>query len=170
MEGACDSSGAARDSRHATGVGHRAKRRRWRRLATGLGLLGILAGAGAVLPGVTADADAAVYLPGQRPAATVLTLTVGPGEESSVVHQSALLTCEPVSGSHPRADAACRELAKVNGDFAGLKGEDGQICPLLYDPVTVTARGTWQGKPVRYESTYPNSCLLTSMTAPVFDI
>lgn len=169
MEGEFDSTARARGGHHTSRAGDRGKRRRWGQLATGLGLVGILAGASMLVPGATSGADAAVYLPGQRPAATVLTLTVGPGEEASLVHRSALLTCDPVSGSHPHGSAACRELAEVNGDFAGLKGEDGAICPLLYDPVTVTARGNWQGRSVEYEATYPNSCLLESMTKPVFD-
>lgn len=82
-------------------------------------------------------------------------------------HERATLRCEPIGGSHRRAGAACAALRKVNGDFAALSVSDG-ACTLEYTPVTVTAQGTWKGRPVRYQRTYGNGCALRTGTGPVF--
>jgi hypothetical protein len=56
----------------------------------------------------------------------------------------AVLTCEPTGGTHPRAAQACDEIAKVAGDIAAIPASGG--CVDVWEPVTITARGTWQGK------------------------
>ena len=39
---------------------------------------------------------------------------------------------------------------------------------MMYRPVTATAKGNWHGQPVSFTSTYPNGCVLTQRTGPVF--
>jgi hypothetical protein len=62
----------------------------------------------------------------------------------------ALLTCEPTGGTHPRAAQACDEIAKVGGDIAAIPPVSGMGCLPVWEPVTITARGTWQGVAVDF--------------------
>ena len=80
------------------------------------------------------------------------------------------LTCDPSGGSHPEADAACRDLAAARGDFGKLPGAGGRACPDVYAPVSVAAFGMWRGTPVTYGARYGNSCELSVMTGPVFQL
>jgi hypothetical protein len=99
---------------------------------------------------------------------TALFLTVERGESGGPVGRAALLICDPVGGSHPAAEQACGELATVAGDIAALS-EDSGPCIMIYDPVTVTAEGWWQGQVKSFRTTYPNSCVLYRQTRAVFD-
>ncbi|MCO1580795.1 SSI family serine proteinase inhibitor [Crossiella sp. SN42] len=100
-----------------------------------------------------------------------LTLTIAEGEDPAPIAHRRTLTCQPPGGDHPRAAAACADLTRANGDLARLPGDPAHPgCPRDYRPVTVTARGHWQGRPVRFQRTYPNQCVLTASTGPVFDI
>ena len=72
------------------------------------------------------------------------------------------LTCDPSGGSHPEADAACRDLAAARGDFGKLPGAGGRACPAAF--------GMWRGTPVTYGARYGNSCELSVMTGPVFQL
>lgn len=96
-----------------------------------------------------------------------LTTVVAP-ENSITAARVATLTCNPDGGDHPAADAACAEIEAANGDFTALPGEPGRICTFEYDPVTVTATGTWRGQQVNYQETFPNTCVLISETGSVF--
>jgi hypothetical protein len=60
----------------------------------------------------------------------------------------ASLTCEPTGGTHPWAADACAQIAKVGGDIAAIPASGG--CVDIWEPVTITARGTWQGKALDY--------------------
>jgi alkanesulfonate monooxygenase SsuD/methylene tetrahydromethanopterin reductase-like flavin-dependent oxidoreductase (luciferase family) len=80
------------------------------------------------------------------------------------------LTCDPAGGSHPEADAACRDLAAARGDFGKLPGLGGGACPDVYAPVSVAAFGVWRGTPVSYQARYGNACELRLMTGPVFQL
>lgn len=83
--------------------------------------------------------------------------------------RGALLTCNPTGGTHPKADAACTSLTKANGDFGALRSEDAtSACTLEYQPVTVTAKGKWNNKPVQYTKVYSNACVLKKQTGDVF--
>lgn len=83
--------------------------------------------------------------------------------------RTAFLTCEPTGGSHPYAQDACQALKDVNGDFTKLTTEHStSTCPLNYKPVTLTAKGRWQGKPVTFEKTFPNDCVAGAATGKVF--
>ncbi|MFF1833560.1 SSI family serine proteinase inhibitor [Streptomyces sp. NPDC058231] len=78
------------------------------------------------------------------------------------------LQCPPIAESHhPRAAEACAALEEAGGDLDGLRG-DRHPCPLILDPVTVTAEGSYDGHPVEWRRTYPNSCVLEADTGPVF--
>jgi hypothetical protein len=80
------------------------------------------------------------------------------------------LTCDPAGGSHPEADAACRDLAAAQGDFDKLPGEGRRACPEVYAPVTAAAFGVWRGTPVTYTARYGNACELSVTTGPVFQL
>jgi hypothetical protein len=82
--------------------------------------------------------------------------------------RTVLLACSPPRGSHPQAAEACAKLATVKGDLARL--EPAAIaCPMNFDPVTVTAIGSWDHWTLSYERTFGNSCELRALTGPVFD-
>jgi len=78
------------------------------------------------------------------------------------------LLCPPAPDArHPHAAAACADLAAAGGDLDALPG-DPHPCPLVYDPVTATATGRWDGHPVTWRRTFPNACHLEAGTGPVF--
>ncbi|OON77308.1 SSI family serine proteinase inhibitor [Streptomyces tsukubensis] len=83
--------------------------------------------------------------------------------------KGATLNCAsaPPDGSHPHTKAACADLAAAGGRFDGLLGER-RMCHKKYDPVTVSASGTYLGNPVSWRKTYPNVCVLESKTGSVF--
>ncbi|MCI2416711.1 SSI family serine proteinase inhibitor [Saccharopolyspora sp. K220] len=81
--------------------------------------------------------------------------------------RTALLTCEPAGGSHPHASAACQTLDTVHGDL-NLLSEGHSMCPLVYKPVKLAAKGSWQGRPVTFEKTYSNDCVAEAATGKVF--
>ncbi|NSC20987.1 protease inhibitor SIL-V5 [Streptomyces albus subsp. chlorinus] len=135
-------------------------------------LAGTAAAATAVaLPLLAAPAVAAQPATGrpvpERPAPSTLYLTVSGPQQ--VWGHGARLTCDPnPRGSHPRAAEACAALDRANGDLDALPGDPG-LCTMEHAPVTVSARGTHEGRPVTWEKTYPNSCALHRATGPVFD-
>ncbi|MEU6737977.1 SSI family serine proteinase inhibitor [Streptosporangium sandarakinum] len=99
----------------------------------------------------------------------VLVLTATPGEQfSAAASRSALLVCDPPRGSHPQGAQACGQLSVVNGEFTALRPLPGVACTMQYDPVTVTASGIWDGRTVRYQHTFGNSCVMRSTTGSVF--
>ncbi|GII79325.1 hypothetical protein Sru01_43070 [Sphaerisporangium rufum] len=78
------------------------------------------------------------------------------------------LRCMPVGGTHPRAAAACRTLATVRGNVASLNVSPSANCTRIYDPVTVTAVGIWDGRQYRLQRTFGNPCMLRAYTGVVF--
>ncbi len=122
-------------------------------------LMGITIIAGALSPGIAGAAPAA-------PAPTNLTLTVHQGADT----RTAVLHCDPAGGDHPRATAACRELASIGGRLQELSSRRPErLCTMDYRPVTAQARGTWQGRPIKQSVSANNRCLLQARTGPVFD-
>lgn len=93
------------------------------------------------------------------PAGTSLTLTYA--------GKTAQLTCAPPGGNHPKAVEACATLRPVGGDPGRLKPGDS-LCPLLYQPVTARLTGTWQGRKVKWERTYGNTCEMRRATGVLF--
>ncbi|MEU0005162.1 protease inhibitor [Streptomyces sp. NPDC006314] len=118
---------------------------------------------------------AAVAAPGAAPsslyAPSALVLTTGHGNDAATAtpERAVTLACAPgASGTHPAAAQACAELRGANGDFDALKAQDGVWCTKVYDPVTVTVQGVWQGKRVSYERTFGNTCVKDAIAGSVF--
>ncbi|MEV0494650.1 SSI family serine proteinase inhibitor [Streptomyces atratus] len=79
------------------------------------------------------------------------------------------LQCPVASHSHhPKAAEACAALDEAGGDLDELPGSP-HPCPLVHDPVTVTAQGTYNGAAVDWQRTYPNACVMEATAGPVFD-
>ncbi|MFC4006789.1 SSI family serine proteinase inhibitor [Nonomuraea purpurea] len=76
------------------------------------------------------------------------------------------LTCDPDGGIHPRPHQACDVLRDVDGYFVDLDVDPGP-CPLIWDPVTVEARGHWYGRPDFYAHEFPNECVMKRKLGPV---
>ncbi|MER7009863.1 SSI family serine proteinase inhibitor [Saccharopolyspora sp. NPDC000359] len=81
--------------------------------------------------------------------------------------RTVVLSCHPVGGSHPHAASACQTLSAVDGDLSALS-EGQAMCTLIHQPVTYSARGYWQGRPVTFEKTYSNKCVAEASTGKVF--
>ncbi|MFE9093456.1 SSI family serine proteinase inhibitor [Streptomyces sp. NPDC007264] len=128
---------------------------------TTLALSGALAAAAALL--VAAPAQAV-----PRPAGTGnwLYLTVTRSDDRSMDVNGTLLLCDPPRG-HVLAGQACAELAAAEGDIGRIPRRDA-MCPMVYAPVTVSARGQWNGQAVDYSHTFSNACDLQARTGAVF--
>ncbi|MFF3317433.1 subtilase-type protease inhibitor [Streptomyces sp. NPDC003035] len=120
-------------------------------LATGVALVGV-----AATPGLAQAEPAGLY------PASALVLTIGEGESvtTAAVQRAVTLSCAPTpSGTHPSPESACAELASVDGEFAQLTMMGNSTpCAHLWDPVTVTGDGIWEGKRVSWSATYGNEC------------
>ncbi|MFC7647984.1 SSI family serine proteinase inhibitor [Streptosporangium lutulentum] len=95
-------------------------------------------------------------------------LSIAKGDESAPVARYALLQCDPPRGTHSDPEWACEVLEEVGGHPADLKPRREVACTLQYDPVTVSATGIWNGRFIRFERTYGNTCMLLAETGPVF--
>lgn len=125
---------------------------RHRQLAAGylllamLSLLAVAACGSAAAP--TGSAAAPSSSPSHSPAAKV-SLTVVVRTHPGAKPQRWTLTCDPVGGTHPNAQAACRQLLGAKNPFAPIPR--GIMCPMIpAGPQTGTAQvsGTYFGKPV----------------------
>lgn len=99
--------------------------------------------------------------------ALVLTISSGDGlwQRERRVH----LSCSPYRpGSHPHGFAACQQLERAGGVPSRVQASRGTFCTREYDPVTVTARGLWDGRLIRYQNTFSNPCLLRAATGMVY--
>lgn len=133
------------------------------RAAAALTAVGISLGTFAV-----ASATAAPSVPAQQSSQTFLMLAVTPVGEPSTV---AFLMCEPPSGSHPDAQAACADLNRSGGDFTKLPGDpEVDACPDIWEPVVASAFGMWEGRMTWYMYRYGNTCELRRSTGPVFQM
>lgn len=98
------------------------------------------------------------------------TLTIYQGSDTSgPILSQVTLTCDPNGGTHPNPDAACSALQSVGRSFAKLSPVPGEACPLLSQPVTVRAIGTWFRRPEDFQQTYMNRCFAAVNTGNVFD-
>ncbi|MGV9342199.1 subtilase-type protease inhibitor [Streptomyces sp. NPDC003688] len=117
------------------------------------------------LTGTAAAAPASLYAP------SALVLTTGHGDSAATLapERAVTLSCAPTaSGTHPDPVRACAELRGLQGDFTALKTRDDVWCTRLYDPVTVTVQGVWQGQRVSYERTFGNACAKDALNSSVF--
>lgn len=89
------------------------------------------------------------------PASTALTIVVDDGAGGVTTWT---LTCDPVGGDHPDAEAACRALAQ-NGARALPPVPRGRMCTQVFaGPETATVTGTWNGKAVDSRFNRRNGC------------
>lgn len=79
---------------------------------------------------------------------------------------SATLTCGPEGGSHPDPAAACKQLSLVDGEIEAIP-EDPGPCTLEFNPVVVTASGTWNGESRHYKQEFSNRCSAVRATGGV---
>ena len=84
---------------------------------------------------------------------TILLLSVGSANQPEQRLRTAVLRCGGDGGTHASAVQACDDLRAVDGDLYAMAHEDGP-CTLEYMPVTATAVGLWQGRPVSYRATF----------------
>jgi hypothetical protein len=109
------------------------------------------------------------------PAAVATVATTAPetfmvlGVQGRSGAQFVTLRCDPVSGTHPHPEAVCKALGASDGDINKVIGQPDTLCPNIYDPVTATASGSYQGMQVIFRRTYSNRCDLAIKTAPVFE-
>ncbi|MFI6451195.1 SSI family serine proteinase inhibitor [Streptosporangium amethystogenes] len=82
--------------------------------------------------------------------------------------RSVQLSCAPVFGTHPRAADACAALYPAQGDPARVR-PTWMGCVRVYDPVTASATGTWDGQYIQYRRTFSNECDMHAATGPVFE-
>ncbi|PJE94542.1 hypothetical protein CUT44_30525 [Streptomyces carminius] len=136
----------------------------------GLGLGAVVAAA--CLTGTAATATAAPAAPESPEAPSSLVLTIGEGEDPALAtnQRTAVLNCSPnAGGSHPAPGQACAELRAVEGDFEELAEPDpNRVCPMIWDPVVVTAQGIWDGREVSFTHTFANPCVMEGATDAVF--
>ncbi|ORY05973.1 hypothetical protein K493DRAFT_29461 [Basidiobolus meristosporus CBS 931.73] len=93
------------------------------------------------------------------------TLTIHQGLDTGGPKLSEVtLSCHPVGGTHPHANAACSSLDKASGSFEELS-DNGKLCLTIFDPITATVKGA----SLKFEQTYSNRCVLVSKTDKVFD-
>lgn len=96
----------------------------------------------------------------------VLTLYDGWNSSGPVIAEVSL-KCGPTGGGHVAAEDACTTLEAVDGNFDWL-WNTGALCPLIYQPVTVEAGGSWRDKVVTFERSYDNECFAATESAEVF--
>ncbi|RNL85072.1 SSI family serine proteinase inhibitor [Halostreptopolyspora alba] len=118
--------------------------------------------AGALGPVVGAPGALATDVPA---GARIQLSVTGSGEDAEPT--TALLACSPNGGTHPRVDEACAALEETGGEFADLPSTES-VCTLVYQPVTVAARGDWRGDPIDYRETFANPCFAATHTNGVF--
>lgn len=114
------------------------------------------------LAGATGIAEAK---PASLYAPSAMVLTIGQGDNGATVVRASTLSCAPTAqGTHPDPKAACTALAATAGAFDTLLAapDSNRVCPMIYDPVTVTADGVWQGRHVSWKHTFSNSCAMSA--------
>ncbi|GAA3785968.1 SSI family serine proteinase inhibitor [Streptomyces phyllanthi] len=95
-----------------------------------------------------------------------LYVTVTRESAQSIHTQGALLRCDP-PGGHRNSARACAELQEAEGDVDRIPRKEG-YCTMVYAPVTASARGEWNGRPVVYERTFSSTCAMEAATGAVF--
>ncbi|MCX4985976.1 subtilase-type protease inhibitor [Streptomyces sp. NBC_00572] len=99
------------------------------------------------------------------PSAVVLSISKGTDTSSATILRAVTLSCAPTAGgTHPAPEAACAELKATSQDgaFTGLLAspEPDRMCPQLFDPVTVTVDGVWEGSRTSWQYTFANACTM----------
>jgi len=99
---------------------------------------------------------------------TALVLTIAQGDATAAVDRTSTLYCNPTGGTHPVAVDACAALTVVRGELRMLDADPSVMCPMIYQPVTVTASGFVNGKRFNYQRTHGNACTLGAETGSLF--
>ena len=103
------------------------------------------------------------------PVAADLTVVVDATGEGSTTTYT--ITCEPVGGDHPDAEAACGAIAAAGGAAAFAPTPMGVACTEQWGgPQTATVTGTVGGEPVNAEFDRTNGCEISRWAAlePLF--
>jgi hypothetical protein len=103
-------------------------------------------------------------VPGNR-----LYLSVTRGDARAGHTRGTELICDPPQG-HAHAAEACQELDAAKGDISRIRSKADVFCSLIYAPITASARGEWNGRPIDYTHTFSNSCVMGAETGAVFDL
>ncbi|MEU7581252.1 SSI family serine proteinase inhibitor [Streptomyces sp. NPDC041068] len=120
----------------------------------------------AALLALAAGAPAAQATAEIPPPQRGLFLTVSGADNTWI--RGVLLRCVPEpSGPHPQAAKACEAIALAKADLDELP-DDPHACTKEFDPVTVSATGTYRGRMIGWHKTYPNACVMDADTGYVF--
>jgi hypothetical protein len=106
-------------------------------------------------------------MPRQAVPGNWLYITVTAGDARSSDTRGTLLLCDPPQG-HAHAAQACEELRTAEGDITRIPVRADVLCPMLYAPVTASARGEWNGRRAEYTRTFSNTCMMGVETGSVF--
>ncbi|MDF5756474.1 SSI family serine proteinase inhibitor [Spongiactinospora sp. TRM90649] len=146
-------------------------------------LLGALLAATPATAGTSAPGDEPNYytMPGELgpwpeppvygTGARTVALTVNDGYSAGNNYgRHVYLVCSPVRGtSHPYAWSACNQLERAEGNIEDIRAITPWFgCTRQYRPVTVTANGWWDGRYIRYQRTFDNSCSMRARTGSIF--
>jgi hypothetical protein len=96
----------------------------------------------------------------------VLTLHEGMDTSGPVIAE-VTLKCGPTGGTHTEAEDACATVSAVDGNLEEL-GSTCEMCPMIYQPVTVEVGGNWRDKVVSFERHYENECVAGADSVGVF--
>ncbi|MFE9681199.1 SSI family serine proteinase inhibitor [Streptomyces sp. NPDC002701] len=95
-----------------------------------------------------------------------LYVTVTSGDTRSGGTRGTLLLCDPPQG-HEQAERACGELRAARGEVGRIPLKEA-YCPMVHAPVSASARGRWDGRPITYRETFANACVMAARTGAVF--
>ena len=132
--------------------------------------LSCAATSGAIALGLTLCLAGAPAGAVQQPSESTLVITAYDGTIGAFGGEliaEVTLKCDPTGGSHIDAEATCATLDGVNGDLDALPPLD-QLCPVIYQPVTIEVGGSWRGSVVSFEREYGNLCVAGDQSAGVF--
>ncbi|MET0133528.1 MAG: SSI family serine proteinase inhibitor [Kibdelosporangium sp.] len=113
----------------------------------------------------------ATFLAGPAAAAeSTLVLSIK-DQDALLLPESRTLGCDRhpwvTTGSHPRRKQACDALHRARGNFGNL-GSTGAFCPMIYQPVTVSATGRYRGMKINFKAVHSNACVAAADTADIF--
>ncbi|MGW3408504.1 SSI family serine proteinase inhibitor [Streptomyces sp. NPDC000888] len=118
---------------------------------------------------LTMGAAPAQAMPQKAAGGNWLYLTVTTGDARSSDTRGTLLLCDPPQG-HAHAAQACEELRAAEGDITRIPVRADVLCPMIYAPVTASARGEWNGRRTEYTHTFSNTCMMGVETGSVFGL
>lgn len=96
-----------------------------------------------------------------------LRLTLSGAESDLAWIRGVELLCPGEAPGHRAPQAACAALAQADGDPGRLPGS-GAPCPEGDAPVTATAQGQWQGRPIHWRADFSSACAVAAHTGAVF--